>query len=169
MLRRVGEPDRLGSAIGRLGELTDLGEGQEQPGAIHDRGRQGQSETFVVPAGGKRREIVGGQIDDPLVVASRVVGELEIRRRGDPEFQVFKSPGDLQRGGAGHQGLIQPGDERVRDREDGEDMTAPGVVVETLGECLRLAEMLEHATRFPEVREHRRELQANRKSLLERR
>ena len=78
MMRRLGEPDRLGFVLGRLGESAELGEAHDQPGAIVDRWRCGVSEILVDPVGGQRREVVGGQLDHPLVLAPVVVRLLEI-------------------------------------------------------------------------------------------
>ena len=69
MLRWLGEPDRLGFVLGRLGESAELGEAHDQKAAIPDRWRRGVSEILVDPVGRQRREIVGGQLDHPLVLA----------------------------------------------------------------------------------------------------
>ena len=75
--------------------------------AIVDRWRCGSSEILVDPVGGQRREVVGGQLDHPLVLAPVVMRLLEIGRGEDAESQVPEAPGDLQRAGAGHERLVQ--------------------------------------------------------------
>ncbi len=95
MLRRLGEPDRLGFELGRLGESTELREAHDQPVSIIDRSRRGGSEVLVNPFGRQHGEVVGGQLDHPLVVAPVVMRLLEITRREDAEFQVLKAFGDL--------------------------------------------------------------------------
>ena len=59
MMCRLGEPDRLGFVLGRLGESAKFREAHDQPGAIVDRRRCGKPEILVDPVGGQRREIVG--------------------------------------------------------------------------------------------------------------
>ena len=44
MMRRLGESDRLGLVLGRLGESAKVGEARYQPGAIVDRSGHGHSE-----------------------------------------------------------------------------------------------------------------------------
>ena len=106
-MRRLGEPERLGLVLGRLSKSAELGEAHDQPVAIVDRYRRGRSERLVDPVGGQRREVVGGQLDHPLVLAPVVVRLLEIGRGQDAESQVSEAPGDLQRAGAGHKRLVQ--------------------------------------------------------------
>jgi hypothetical protein len=95
MLRRFGEPDRLGFVRGRLGESAELGQAHDQPGAVVDRRRCGVSEIRVGPVGRQGREIVGGQLDHPLMLAAEVLRLLEIARGEDAESQVPEAPGDL--------------------------------------------------------------------------
>jgi len=107
MVRRLGEPDRLGRVLGRLGESAELGEAHDQPAAIVDRGRRGASGVLVDPVGRQRREVVGRQLDHLLVLTPGVIRELENHRSEDAEPQVPETPGDLQRAGTGHERLVQ--------------------------------------------------------------
>ena len=151
MLRRLGEPDRLGFVLGRLGESAELGEAHDQPAAIVDRRRCGGSEILVDPVGGQRREVVGGQLDHPLVLAPVVMRLLEIARGEDAESQVPEAPGDLQRAGAGHERLVQLAEQRVDVRHESADPASPAVVVQPLGEGLGLAQALQHPPDFTEL------------------
>ena len=79
MLRRLGEPDRLGLVLGRLGELPSwarlmTSQARSRPMAVR------RPEILVDPVGGQRREVVGGQLDHPLVLAPVVMRLLEIAR-----------------------------------------------------------------------------------------
>jgi hypothetical protein len=58
MARRLGEPDRLGFVLGRLGESAELGKARDQEAAIVDRCWRDVSEILVNPVGGQRREVV---------------------------------------------------------------------------------------------------------------
>ena len=78
MTRRLGEPDRLGFVLGRLGESAELGEAQWPASDVRRPMPGGASEGLIDPVGGQRREIVGGQFDRPLVFAPEVVRLLEI-------------------------------------------------------------------------------------------
>ena len=46
MMRRPGEPDRLGFVLGRNGESTELGKTHDQPVAIRDRRRYGADPRY---------------------------------------------------------------------------------------------------------------------------
>ena len=107
MTSRLGDPERLNLVLGRLDESAELGEAPDQPVAIEARYRRGGSERLVDPGCGQRREVIGGQLDHPLVVASVVVRLLEIAGGQDAESQVPEAPRDLQRLGAGHKRLVQ--------------------------------------------------------------
>src|SRR5215472_957666 len=107
MMNRLGEPERLGRVLGRLSESAELSEAPDQPVAIEDRYRRGGSERLVDPGCGQRREVIGGQLDHPLVVTSVVVRLLEIDAGQEAELQVPEAPCDLQRLGAGHKRLVQ--------------------------------------------------------------
>src|SRR3989442_174183 len=66
MTRRLGEPDRLGLVLGRLGESAELGEAHNQPEAIVDRGGSAASKGLVDPIRGGGRPGGGGQGRPPL-------------------------------------------------------------------------------------------------------
>src|SRR2546426_11690966 len=68
MVRRLGEPDRLGCVLGRLGESAELGEAHDELDAIVDRCRCGVSEMLVDSLGGARPWGVGWQFHYPGVI-----------------------------------------------------------------------------------------------------
>ena len=76
----VGSASRIASASysAASANLPSSGEAHDQPAAIVDRCRCGVPEILVDPVGGQRREVVGGQLDHPLVLAPVVVRLLEI-------------------------------------------------------------------------------------------
>ena len=118
MMRRLDGPDRLGFVLGCLGESAEIGEAHDQPDAIVDGCWRGVSEILVDPIGGQRREVVGGQLNHPLVVAPPVMRLCEKARGENAESQVTEAPGDLQRAGAGRQRLVQLAEQRVDVRHD---------------------------------------------------
>ncbi len=75
--------------------------------ATEDRCRHGHTEIFVDPIGGQRGEVVGGELDHVFVFAAIVVRLLEIACGDDAKPQVAEALGDLQRAGAGREGLVQ--------------------------------------------------------------
>jgi hypothetical protein len=79
----------------RLGESAELRETQAQPDAIVDRCRCGAPEIVGDPVGGQDREVVGSQLDHPLVLAPEVTRILKIGCSEDAESQVPETPGDL--------------------------------------------------------------------------
>ena len=81
----VGSASRITSASysAASAKSAELGEAHDQPVAIVDRWRSGGSEILVDPIGGQRREVIGGKLDHPLVVAPVVVRLLEIGRGED--------------------------------------------------------------------------------------
>src|SRR5207253_10644098 len=101
MMHRLGKPDRLGFVLRRLGESAELSEALDQEATIVDRCRCGASEVLVEPVGGQRREVVGGQLDYPLVLATPIMRLPEVARGGDAESQVSAARRDPQRAGAG--------------------------------------------------------------------
>src|SRR5207302_188739 len=94
MMRRLGEPDRLGLILGRLGESAELGEAHDQPEAVVDRGWSAASEVLVDSIGGQRREVFGGKLDHPFVLAPEVLHLLETSRGEDAKLQVPPVPCD---------------------------------------------------------------------------
>ena len=143
VLRRLGEPDRLDGVPGRLVEPAQLGEAPHERDAIVDRRRREPSERLVDPVRGQRREVVGGQLDHALVVASKVVRLLENVRGDDAELQIPEALGDLPGAGAVGDRLVQLAEQRVGDRHERADPAAPTVVVQLLGERLGLPQALE--------------------------
>ena len=105
LARRV----RIASAsyLAASANLPELGEAHDQPGATEDRCRHGHTEIFVDPFGGQRREVLGGELDDVLVLAAIVVRLLEIACGDDAKPQVPEALGDLQGAGAGRECLVQ--------------------------------------------------------------
>ena len=123
--RWSGEPDHLGFVFGRLGEPAQVGEADEQPEAIVDRGRLAASKELVDPVGRQRREVVRGQLDHSRVFAAVVVRLREIGRGENAESQVPEAPGDLQRAPAAHERLVRLVEPRVDVRHEGADAPAP--------------------------------------------
>ena len=137
--------------------------------AIVDRCRRGDSEILVDPVGGQRREVVGGQLDHPLVLAP--VGNAPARDRSWSRMrssQVPEAPGDLQRAGAGRERLVQLAEQRVDVRHERADPASPAVVVQPLGEGLGLAQALQRPPDFTELVQHRPQLEADLEGLLQR-
>jgi hypothetical protein len=55
MLRRLGQPERLGRVRRRFAESAQLGETHDKRGAIEDRRRDGAAEIVENPVGRERR------------------------------------------------------------------------------------------------------------------
>src|SRR5262244_1135650 len=97
MLRPHRDPERLGYGLDRFGESAELAQARHQPDAIEDRCRLTSSEELIDPVGGEHAEVVGGQLDDPLVLASLVVRLLEEACGEDAESYIPEALGDRQR------------------------------------------------------------------------
>ena len=136
--------------------------------AIVDRCRCGVPEILVDPVGGQRREVVGGQLDHPLVLAPEVMRLLEKARGEDAELQVSEALGDLQRAGPGRERLVQLAEQRVDVRHERADPASAAVVVQPLGESLGLAQALQRPPDFTELVQHRPQLEADLEGLLQR-
>ena len=168
MTGRLGEPDRLGLILGRLGESAELGEAHDQPEAVVDRGWSATSKVLVDPIGGQRREVVGGKLDHPFVLAAEVLHLLEIRRGEDAKLQVPQLPCDRQRAGPRRARLVQLAQQRVDVRRERVDAPQPALVVQALGEGLGLAQAFQLLPDFTELVQHRPELEADLERLLQR-
>src|SRR5262249_38800813 len=96
MLGRFSEADRLRLVLGRLGESAQFGEAHDQPGATKDRCRYSHPEILVDPLGGQRGEIIGGELDDALVLAPIVVRLLKIAGARNTKLKSAKRLGDFQ-------------------------------------------------------------------------
>src|SRR5436853_7023422 len=127
MTGRLGEPDRLGLVLGRLGESAELGEAYDQPEAVVDRGWSAASKVLVGPIGGQGREVVGGKLDHPFVLAAKVLHLLEIRRGEDAKLQVPQLPCDRQRAGPRRARLVQLAQTRVDVRPERGSPAPPGL------------------------------------------
>src|SRR5262249_14377827 len=140
MMRRLREPKRLGLRLGRLGESAELGEALDQPGAIIDRWRCGDSEILRDPVGREYRQVVGGKLVRSFVLAPTVMRHLEIGRGEDAEPQVPERPGDLQPAVTGYKRLVQLAEHRVCARHERADTASPVIVVQPFSEGLGLAQ-----------------------------
>src|SRR5262249_17532779 len=114
MLGRLGQPNRLGGMLDDLGESAGRDEAQTEPTSIVDRWRCGGSEIVVDPVGRYGGEVTGGQLDHSLVLTSKVVRLLEVRRRQDAQSQVAETSGDVQGPGARHHRLVQLSEQRMK-------------------------------------------------------
>jgi hypothetical protein len=155
MTGRLGDLDRLGFVRRGLGEPAELGEAHDQPAAVEDRYGLVGSKRLVDPVGGQRREVVGRQLDHPLVLAPVVLGHIEIARGEDAESQVPEALGDPQRARAGHERLIQLAEYGVGDGREGARPASPGVVVQPLGEVLGFAQPPQRPPNVTEMVQHR--------------
>ena len=63
VLRRFGEPNRLGFVLGGFGESAELGKAHGQVGAIEDRGGTAMAKILGDPVGGQCREVVRRKLD----------------------------------------------------------------------------------------------------------
>ena len=168
MMRRLGEPDHLRFPLDRLGESAELGQARDEEEAIVDRWRRRTSEVVVDPVGRQRREIVGGQLDHPLVLAPDRVHLDEKARAEDAKLEVLEAPGDLQSAGACYQRFVHLAEEGVDVRHERADAASPVVVVQPLGERLRLAQAVQQAPALAEQVQHRPQLEADLEGLLQR-
>jgi hypothetical protein len=75
----------------------------------------------------------------------------EITRGEDAESQVPEAPGDLQRAGSRRKRLVEITEQRVGVRHDCADPASPALVVQSLGEGLRLAQVLQYFPDFPQL------------------
>src|SRR5215813_14709764 len=73
MLRPRRDPERLSCGLDRFGESAELGQAHHQLATIEDRYGLVGSEELIDPVGGEHGEVVGGQLDDPLMLAQEVV------------------------------------------------------------------------------------------------
>src|SRR5215831_2969074 len=69
-MQRLGEPEHLGCVLARINESAELVEAPDQPVPIVDRWCVGESEMLGGQIGRHGREVIDGQLDHPLVVAS---------------------------------------------------------------------------------------------------
>src|SRR5262245_31664069 len=92
---RLGELERLGRIPGRLGESAELGEALKQPVPIKDRYRRHSSEELVLRVSRQCRQVVGGELDGPLIVAPKKMHLREKGRNQDAECQVPGPPGNV--------------------------------------------------------------------------
>ena len=167
MLRRLSEPDRFGCILGCRREPAELGEAQDQPEAIEDGCRHKVSERLVDPVGGQRREVVGGQLDHPLVLAPIVMRLFEKARTEDAERQVSQHPCNFQRPRPARNRLLQLAEVSVGRRHDRTDTPAAVVVVQALGDGLGPAQALQPPPGFTELVQHRPQLEADVEGLLQ--
>src|SRR5262245_54733028 len=79
-LRRLSQPNCFRFVLDPLGKPAELAEAYHHPGAIEDRDWQGLSKMLVDPIGGQRGEVVGRELDHPLVLTAEIVRLLEIAR-----------------------------------------------------------------------------------------
>jgi hypothetical protein len=168
VLRRLGELNPLERVPGGLVEPAQLGEApREKDAIIH--GRRGESsERLGSPVGGQHREVVGGELDDPLVVASMIVRLFQNIGGEEAEFQIADPLGDLPSAGAVGERLVKLADQRVSHRHERADLAAPAVVVQLLGERVGLAQAFEDVPVLTELVQRRPQLQANVEALLQR-
>src|SRR5262249_8526656 len=148
MMRRLGEPDRLGCVFRRLSESAEPREALNEQVAIEDRWRCSESQILVDPIDRQRREVVDGQLDYALELALEQMHLRDVMCGEYTKPQIPDALGDLQRAGAGHERLIQLSDVRVGGRHERVDPAAPKIVVDFLGKGLRLAETLLHRPEF---------------------
>jgi hypothetical protein len=92
--------------------------------------------------------------------------QLQKARGQDSESQVPETPGNLQRAGAAHERLVQLAALRLGVRYDSGDLASPAVVVQPLGESLRLVQALQHPPAFSELLHHGAQLEADLEALL---
>ena len=168
MMGWLGEPDRLGRVFGCLGESAEVGEGDAEPEAIVDRGRLTASKELVDPVGGQRGQIGRRQLDHSRVLAAVEMRLYEVGRGEDAEPQVPEACGDLQRAPAAHERLVRIAKPCVDVRHEGADPTSPGVVVQSLGESLGLAQQLQHLPQLTELGQHQSQREADLERLLQR-
>jgi hypothetical protein len=161
MIRRFGKPDRLGLVFSRLSESANLGEAQGQPGAIEDRRGCVDSEKLVNPIARQRREVVGGQLYDLLVLAPDVMHMLEEGHGEDAEPQVLEPPRDVQRLGAGHERPVQLSEQRMIVRHECPNTSAAMIVVQPLGQSFGLAQELQRHHEFTKLNQHLPQFQAD--------
>ena len=90
----LDEPKGLGCVRRRLGESAELGETRKPVSVVSEIGMWVRK--IPAPIGRQRCEIIGGQLDDPLVLATEEVPLPEIGRGQDPDFQVPEALGDFQ-------------------------------------------------------------------------
>jgi hypothetical protein len=168
-VHRLGEPDRLGLVLDRLGESAELGQAHHQPPAIPDRCRRGDADEILVdPVGGQGREVIDGQLGRLLVLTPEVVRLLEIARGEDAESQVPEARGDLQCAGASRERLVQLAEIVVDIRHERADLPSSAIVVQPLGEGLGLAQALQRSPAFTErAAQHRPQLESDVEGLLQ--
>jgi hypothetical protein len=92
----------------------------------------------------------------------------EKARGEDAESQVPEAPGDLQRASAGHERLVQLAEIVVDVRHERTDLTAPAVVVQSLGDAFGLAQVLPAPAGIRQLVQHQAQLQADLEALLQR-
>ena len=88
VLRRLGEPDRLGCVLGSLGESAELVEARDQNEVIEEGDRCAVAEGLMYPIGRLRREAVGGKLDRLRVLAPKGIDRREKARAQDAEIEV---------------------------------------------------------------------------------
>src|SRR5262249_6536365 len=149
-------------------ESPELGEAQREPAAIVDRWRCGGAETLVDPVGGQGGEIAGGQLDHVLVLAAKIVRLLEIRRREDAESRVSKTSGNLQGAVAGHEGVVQLAEQRMKIGHDRTRSSSLALVVQPAGQRFALPRALQRWSTLAELVQHQPQVEADLEALAQR-
>jgi hypothetical protein len=99
VMRRLSEPDRFGFAFAPFREAAELGETEDEPLAIVNGNRCGESEAPVGTVCG-RREILNRELHRPLVFTTEVMRLRDIGHSETAELWIFQLPSDRQRAGA---------------------------------------------------------------------
>src|SRR5262245_35381096 len=151
MLHRLCEPRSLGLGLFRLGESAKRGEAQDQPVAVVDRSWCDAAEELVTSVGWQRRQIVGRDLNDPLVLATTGMHLLKTGRRSYAKVRIS---GRLRkRPSAGSEGkrLVELTDERVGGGGECIRPASSTGVVQSIRDRVGLAHAVQRQLSFAEL------------------
>lgn len=143
LVRRLGERDPFRFVRDGLREPPEVDEARDHVVPAHDRHRREESEALVPAVRGQRREARVGKVDDTLVLAVQVVHLLEARHRRDAQLQVTERARPRERRRPGGERGIQLAQRREDVRLERADTRAAAIVLQSIGEGLRLLQAVQ--------------------------
>src|SRR5262245_49332331 len=168
MVGRISQAHHFGLVLSRLSESAKLGEACDQKEPVEDRQRCGASEGFVGPFSRQRREVLGGKFNYPPVLGPMVMTMLKVGRRNEAKFQIPQTLCNVQRTGAGEEGLIRDATQKMCVCHKGINLASATIVVQLLSEDLGFPQALQSSLGLPELYKNRPQFEANREAQLKR-
>src|SRR5262245_65910357 len=144
MIRRLGEPYRLGFMVGSFAESAELSEAHDETVAVKDGCRSRGSEMCINLVGGHGGKVPNREFDHPLVLAPVIMNHLEKCRCQDPQLQAAKPGGNGQRTPTPDERFVQLAELPVDIGHERTRAAAPVVIVQLFREALGLAHLFQY-------------------------